>query len=161
MARGVYTVSGKAQTVVAAPQLVFVNVGTTVSLQFLRAWVSQNANATSAQQGVKTLTKASVFPTLVSATPNPTSPVDQASKIVGGTAGAAGTSGINSSVNGAGAELDIYPDNFNVLNGWLWVPTPADLVVLSAAGTQGFGTQFVATPGTLTGWTFGVEYAEV
>ena len=161
MARGVYTVSGKAQTVVAAPQAVFINVGTTCSLQFLRAWFSQNANATSAQQGVKTFTKATAFPTLVSATPNPTSVIDQASKITGGTAGAAGTSGINSSANGAGAELDIYPDNFNVLNGWLWTPTPADLVILSAAGAQGFGTQFVGTPGTLTGWTFGVEYAEV
>ncbi len=159
--RGVYTVSGKSQTVVAAPQMVFVNVGTTVSLQFLRAWCSQNANATSAQQGVKTLTKATAFPTLVSATPNPTSVVDQASKITGGTAGAAGTCGINSSANGAGTELDIYPDNFNVLNGWLWVPTPADLVILSAGGAQGFGSQFVGTPGTLTGWTFGIEYAEV
>jgi hypothetical protein len=161
MARGVYTVTGKAQTVVAAPQMVFINPGTTCSLQILRAWASQNANATSAQQGVKTFTKVTAFPTLVSATPAATSPIDQASKITGGTAGAAGTCGINSSANGGGTETDLYPDNFNVLNGWLWVPTPVDLVIMSAGSSSGFGTQFTATPGTLTNWTFGIEYAEV
>lgn len=159
--RGVYTVTGKAQTVVAAPQAVFINPGTTASLQVLRAWMSQNANATSAQQGVKTFTKITIFPTLVSATPALTSTIDQASKITGGTAGAAGTSGINSSANGAGAETDVYPDNFNVLNGWLWVPTPTDLLILSAGSASGGGLAFVGTPGTLTGWTFGLEFQEI
>lgn len=159
--RGVYTVTGKTQTVVAAPQAVFINPGTTCSLQILRAWMSQNANATSAQQGIKTFSKVTAFPTLVSATPALTSLIDQASKITGGTTGAAGLAGINSSANGAGVETDIYPDNFNVLNGWLWVPTPADLSVFSAGSASGFGLAYVGTPGTLTGWTFGVEYAEV
>src|SRR3954470_18013307 len=159
--RGVYTVNGKSQTVVAAPQAVFINPGTTCSLQILRCWMSQNANATSAQQGAKTFSKVTAFPTLVSATPALTSLIDQASKITGGTAGAAGTCGINSSANGGGAEINIYADNFNVLNGWLWVPTPADISVFSAGSASGFGLAYVGTPGTLTGWTFGVEFAEV
>lgn len=159
--RGVYTVTGKGQTVVAAPYAVFINPGTTASFQVLRCWMSQNANATSAQQGVMTTSKVTAFPTLVSATPAATSPIDQAAKITGGTTGAAGTCGINSSANGAGADTVLYPDNFNVLNGWLYVPTPADLTVFSAGLASGFGLEYVGTPGTLTGWTFGVEYAEL
>jgi len=105
-------------------------------------------------------TKVSVFPTVVGATPAKTSLSDPASALVSGT-GAAGTAGINSSANGAGTEVGIYPDNFNVLNGWLWVATPPETITLMPGGTSGFFHQFLSTPGTLTGWTFGVCYREV
>lgn len=160
-----YTISADAQTVVAAPQLVHMNPaagGATASgFEILRCWASQRANATSAQQGIRTVTKVTAFPTLVTVTPSLTKLGDPASKLVGGTTGAAGQCGINSSANGAGAELGLYPDNFNVLNGWLWVPTPAETIVLMPGGTSSFALQFTSTPGTLTSWSWGVAYREV
>jgi hypothetical protein len=150
--------------VVAAPQLVFLNpsaAGAGVpGFEVLRAWCSQRANATSAQQGIKLGTKVSVFPTVVSATPAKTWLGDPTANLVGGT-GAAGTAGINSSANGAGTEVAVYPDNFNVLNGWLWVATPPETFMFMPGGTSGFFEQFSNTPGTLTGWSFGVCYREV
>ncbi len=162
MARGVYTIRADNQTVISGPPvtLVFINPSTTATIEILRCWVSQRANATSAQQGVQLSTQATAFPTLVSATPVATSLIDQASKITGGTAGAAGTCGVNASAEGGGAKTVLYSDNFNVLNGWLWVPTPADTIVLSAGSASGFGLCFSSAAGTLSGWSFGVEYRE-
>lgn len=160
-----YTVSGDNQTVVAAPQLVFLNPAAggagVPGFEVLRCWVSQRANATSAQQGVRLGTKVTAFPTLVSATPAKTKLGDPTASLTGNTTGAAGTAGINSSVNGAGAEIGVVPDNFNALNGWLWVATPAETMMFMPGGTSGFFHQFTSTPGTLTGWTFGVLYREV
>lgn len=159
-----YSVSGDNQTVVAAPQLVWLNpsaAGAGVpGFEVIRAWVSQRANATSAQQGVRLGTKLTVFPTMVGATPAKLKLGDPTANMVSGT-GAAGTTGINSSANGAGAEIGVYPDNFNVLNGWLWVPTPSETFQFMPGGTSGFFHQFTSTPGTLTGWTFGVVYREL
>lgn len=160
-----YIISGDNLTVVAAPQLVFMNPNAggagIPGFEVLRCWASQRANATSAQQGVRLGTKVSAFPTLVSATPAKTKLGDPTAALVGGTAGAAGTCGINSSANGAGTEIGVYPDNFNVLNGWLWVATPPETFMLMPGGTSGFFHQFTSTPGTLTGWTAGVCYREI
>jgi hypothetical protein len=159
-----YTTSGDNQTVVAAPQLVHLNPAASGAgvpgFEVLRAWCSQRANATSAQQGVRLGTKVTAFATVVGATPAKTKLSDPASALVSGT-GAAGTSGINSSANGAGTELGVIPDNFNVLNGWLWVATPPETMVFMPGGTSAFFHQFTSTPGTLTGWSFGVCFREI
>jgi hypothetical protein len=160
-----YSVSGDGITVVAAPQLVFLNplAGGVASSGFevIRAWCSQRANATSAQQGIRFGSKLTAFPTLVAATPAKLKLTDPISGLVGNTTGAAGTSGINSSANGAGTEVGMYPDNFNVLNGWLWVATPTETTQFMPGGTSGFFLQFTNTPGTLTSWSFGVVYREL
>lgn len=160
-----YTVSGDNQTVVAAPQLVHLNPSAggagVPGFEVLRAWVSQRANATSAQQGVRYGTKVTAFPTLVSATPAKTKLGDPTANLTGGTTGAAGQSGINSSANGGGTEIGVAPDNFNVLNGYLWVPTPPETLIFMPGGTSSYFFQFTSTPGTLTGWSFGVVYREV
>src|SRR3954471_9223067 len=116
MADRTYSVGGNNQTVVAAPQLVFLNPSAggagVPGFEVLRAWVSQRANATSAQQGVRLGTQGTAFPTVVSATPAKVGGLGlPTANIVGGTAGAAGTCGINSSANGAGAEIGVVPDN--------------------------------------------------
>jgi len=140
---------------------VFVNPGVTASLEFLRAWCSQAANATSAQQSVALRTQVTAFPTLTSATPRKLKLLDPASAITGGTAGAAGTAGVNASVAGAGAKSEVIDDNFNVLNGWLWVPTPRDTIIMNASAASGFGLYFPVQPGTLTSWSAGMTYAEL
>lgn len=160
-----YTVSGDNLTVVAAPQLVFLNPNAggagIPGFEVLRCWASQRANATSAQQGVRLGTKLTAFPTLVSATPAKTKLGDPTAALVGNTTGAAGTSGINSSANGGGTEIGVYPDNFNVLNGWLLVFTPVETMMFMPGGTSGFFHQFTSTPGTLTGWSAGCCYREI
>src|SRR3954470_19128270 len=126
MADRTYSVTGDNQTVVAAPQLVFLNPSAggagVPGFEVLRCWVSQRANATSAQQGARIGTKVTAFPTLVSATPAKVGGLGlPTAHLAGGTTGAAGTAGINSSANGGGTEIGVYPDNFNVLNGHLVV----------------------------------------
>lgn len=160
--RGVYTVPATNVTVAnQAVTLVFINPGTTVSLQMVRAWVSQAANATSAQQRIQINTQVTAFPTVVSQAPVKSCVIDQASAITGGTAGAAGTSGINASAEGAGTKTVIIPDAFNVLNGYLWVPTPDEVMIMSASGAAGFGLHFPAAPTTLSNWNAGVTFKEI
>jgi len=159
--RGVYTIPCTNVTLAnQAVTLVFVNPGVDATLEILRGWASQAANATSAQQRVQLNTQVTAFPTLTSLSPEPTALIDQASTIVGGTAGAAGTSGINASAEGAGAKTIQHPDAFNVLNGWLWVATPEEQYLMSASLASGFGLHFPAAPATLTSWNAGLVYAE-
>jgi hypothetical protein len=136
--------------------------GSVCALEVLRVAVSQAANATSAQQRVQMSTQVTAFPTLTSQAPLQLKALDPASKITGGTAGAAGTSGINASAEGAGGKTVVLPDAFNVLNGYLWVPTPAETIIESAAATaHGFGLVFPAAPATLTAWNAYLVFREI
>lgn len=144
-----------------AVTLAFINPGVTCSLEFLRAWASQAANATSAQQRVQLSTQVTAFPTLTSQAPVKTSLLDGASAITGGTAGAAGTSGINASAEGAGTKTVVIADSFNVLNGYLWVPTPAETITLNASAASGLGLHFPAAPASLSTWAGGITFREV
>lgn len=157
-----YSVSQAGATLAnQAVTLAFINPLAGTVFEVLRAWVGQSANATSAQQRVQLNTQVTAFPTLVSATPAKLKTGDPASGIVGGTAGAAGTAGTNASAEGAGAKTVIWPDAFNVLNGWLWVPTPREVIGVQAAAAAGFGLHLPVAPTTLTNWTFGVIFSEL
>ena len=157
-----YVVSSAGITVAnQAVTLVFINPSATVGIEILRCWVSQSANATSAQQRVQLSSQVTAFPTVTSATPAKLKLGDPVSGIIGGSAGAAGTAGINASAEGAGAKTVILADSFNVLNGWLWVPTPRETIILGAGASSGFGLHLPVAPATLTNWSFGVVYAEL
>ncbi len=159
--RGTYVLPATNLTLAnQAVTLAFINPGVDATLEILRCWCAQAANATSAQQQVQLNTQVTAFPTLTSITPEKTAPLDAVSTIVGGTAGAAGTSGVNASVEGAGSKTVKFPDAFNVLNGWLWVPTPDEAFLMSASLASGFGLHFPAAPATLTSWNAGIVYAE-
>lgn len=159
-----FTVGGAALTVLAASTVLFLNppAAPNFNIEFLRFWLSQSANATSAQQRVQVETQVTAFPTLVSATPAKLKRADpNVSVITGGTAGAAGTSGVNASAEGAGGKTVVFEDNFNVLNGWLMVPTPAETIVMPAGLASGLGLFWAAGPTTLTGWTVGANFREM
>ena len=157
-----YVLSGANQTLAnAAVTLAFLNPGTTSGFEVLRAWVSQSGTTTQAMVRVQMNTQVSAFPTLVSATPAKLKLSDPVSLITGGTAGAAGTSGVNASAEGAGAKTVIWSDVFNNLSGWLWVPTPAETIILNAGAASGFGLHLPAAPATLTGWSFGLVFREI
>lgn len=159
-----FSISAGGVTVTGATTLVFISAAAapSVNLEFLRYWVGQSANATSAQQRIELATKASVFPTVTSATPVKLKPSDpNASVITGGTAGAQGTAGTNATAEGAGAQTIVWDDAFNVLNGWLHVPTPAETRVIPAGYASGYELYFPVTPGTTTNWAFGLVFREI
>lgn len=153
-------------TVAGASTLVFVNpaAAPNVNLEFLRCSIGQAANATSAQQRVQLVSQVTAFPTLVSATPRKMKLSDpNASVIVGATTGAAGTCGINASAEGAGAKstMENVDDTFNVLNGYLYLPTVAETIIVPAGFASGIGLWLPTAPTTLTGWNFAMVYREV
>lgn len=153
------TVANQAVTLVAF------QVATTApstNVELLRAFCSYAANATSNQQRVQLNTQLTAFPTVTSQAPVKLKASDPASQIVGGAATAAGTSGINASAEGNGVKTVIYGDAFNVLNGWLWVPTPRETIIESAQSTaHSFGLHLPAAPVTLTNWNAGIVFAEL
>lgn len=144
-----------------AVTLAFVNPGATTGFELLRAWCGQTGTATSAQQRVQLSTQVTAFPTLTSATPSKNKQGDPASGITGGTAGAAGTAGINASAEGAGTKTVVIPDTFNNLNGYLWVPTPREVIALGAGIASGLGLHLPVAPGSLTNWQCGMTYGEL
>lgn len=152
-------------TIAGNNTVIFVNsagTGGAPNIEFLRFWTGQAQNATSAQQRIQLETQASAFPTLVSATPQKMKPSDpNASVITGATTGANSTCGINASAEGAGSKTVYWEDAFNVLNGWLHVPTPPETKVLPGGWTSGLGLYFSGVPGTTAGWTAGCVFREV
>jgi len=159
-----FSVSAGGVTVVGATTLITIGAAAapSVNLEFLRYWVGQSANATSAQQRIELATKASVFPTVTSVTPAKLKPSDpNASVVTGATTGAIGTTGTNASAEGAGSQTIVWDDAFNVLNGWLHVPTPAETRVIPAGYASTYELYFPVTPGTTTNWAFGLVYREV
>jgi hypothetical protein len=158
-----YIVQGKTITVTnAACTLVHINPPAGRGIRIIRAWCGQAANATSAQQAIELGLKATAFPTLTSVTPEKVDTSDPLSYITGGTAGAAGTSGINASAEGAGAITTKYPDVFNTLQGYLWTPSllGGEDFKVYGADSLAFYMKFVVAPAQLV-WSFGVEYQEI
>lgn len=159
-----YIVQGKNLTVAnGATTLVAINPGAGRVIKVMRSWCSQNANNLSVQCAIELGLKAAAFSTLTSQAPQKLETSDPASLIVGGTAGAAGTSGINATVEGAGATVPLYSDAFNALQGWLWLPSAAldEEIIVSGADAQAIYLKFTQAPATLTNWNFGIEFKEL
>ena len=162
-----YTVGlGGATIANQAVTLTFVNPtsASNLDLEFKRFWVGNSNNNAPTQVRVQLNTQVTVFPTLVSATPAKLKNVDVASIISGGTAGAAGTAGVNASAEGAGTKTVIWPDVFTNNNGWLLVITPEEEIEMGAASNNGLGMHLPvavgASPATLN-WVFGCSWVEV
>jgi hypothetical protein len=98
--------------------------------------------------------------TVTGATPAKLSNVSGASVITSGT-GAAGTSGINASAEGAGAKTVIWADAFSPVNGWLLVLTPDEYIEMGAGSANGLGMHLPVAATTLTNWTVGCTWEEI
>ena len=156
-------------TVISATTLILLTPASAPnpSIEFLRFWVGQSANATSAQQRLQIVTQISSWPTMAAFTPKKLKPSDpNASVITGFVSNAIAGAGINATVEGAGVKTIVLEDAFNVLNGWLHVPTPAETISLGAnplvstATATGLELFFSTPPTTLTGWSWGLIYRE-
>jgi len=133
------------------------------AIEVLRVYASQKGTSTSNMIGVQLSTQVTSFPTLTAQAPQRLKSGDPVSLITGGAAGLAGTSGINASAEGAGSKTVVLPDNFNVLNGWLWVPTPNETIIETPQATgHGFGLHFpTSLAGATTNWSGGIVFREL
>ncbi len=156
-----YSVVMENQTIIADGTAVSVHVSTEGSVEFLRGWAGQDANATSAQEVLMIGSQASAFGTLTGAVPAPLDQGGPISQIVSGTAQAAGTSGTDASAEAAGAFVVLLQDAFNVLNGFLWVPTPKEVVIFPANSALATVLKFLGTPANLNNWHAGLNYGEL
>lgn len=158
-----YQISVAGITVVnAASTLIYIRPHTTLptpGIEIRRMWIGQSANATSSQQRVRVERQTGTAPVLVSATPTKIKQTDPASVITGATTGAVGTCGTAATTE-AGTKAPIFDDAFNVLNGWLWMPTPSETIIIPAGG-DAIGLFFPVAPTTLTNWAFGMTFAEL
>jgi hypothetical protein len=158
-----YTIFGGGQTLAAqVVTLVGFLPSSTYGAEVIRAWVSQQGSTTSAMQRVSMVTQASVYGTAVTMTPAKLKINDQASNFAGVTGTlTAGKCGINFSAEGAGTKTTIWEDVFNVLNGWLWIATPNETIIMPPGCTSAFGLTLPAAPTTTTNWSFGIVYREI
>ena len=160
----VYSVIMNNQTIIASGDLVIIHTDSTLAtggsnIRILRAWCAQGATETSEQLGIQLALQASAFGTYSSTTPAPHFIGGRVSGIAGGTAGAEGTAGTDASANAAGTKTPIIVDGFNNLNGWLWVPTPEERIVIPA--DTAIVLAMIGTATTLTNWYAGITYEEV
>ena len=159
-----YTVAMVDQTIVANATLVIIRTAAALTtrasmIEVLRAGVSQNGTATSQQLGILIGTKVTAFGTYTSTAPNPHVLGGAASGIAGGTTGAAATSGTDASAEGAGAVTTLIQDGFNNLNGWLWVGTPEERIIVPT--DTAIILKIVGTPTTLTNWNGYLSFQEL
>lgn len=159
-----FSLGGDGFTVANQPvTLAFVNppAAPSVTLNLQRMWAGQSGSNTSVQQRIQAVTQVSAFPTLTAATPKHLKPGDATASIVaGGTAGAQGTCGINASVEGAGAKTVMFGDVFNVLNGYLWLPAPREVIELPPGFASGFGLFLPEAAASLSKWAVGINWGE-
>ncbi len=115
--RGVYTVRD-ANTQTAAKTLAQIVAGANFACELLYASITNATNDASDSSSAQILRK-STPATVTSFTPLVVVPNDVAANAVGGTA----LTGVNASVEGTNGDI-IWDEGFNILNGWVWMPTP-------------------------------------
>ena len=160
----VYTVSMTNQTIVADATLIILRAATAVTsrgsiLEVERVSVSQQGTSTSQQLGIILAQKASAFGTYTSTTPAPMVVGGPASGISGSTSGAAAGAGTDASAEGAGTVTTMLSEGFNNLNGYLWVPTPEERIIIPP--DIAFIVKLRGTPTTLTGWEAILTFREI
>ena len=160
----VYSVTMQNQTIIASSDMVVLRTASTVTsrastVEILRAWCSQNATETSEQLGIQLALQASAFGTFTSTTPTPHFVGGPASGLTGSTSVAAASAGTDASSNSGGSKTPIVYDGFNNLNGWLWVPTPEERIIVPT--DTAIVLAMVGTATTLTNWNAGITYREL
>jgi len=139
----VYKVALAAVSVSTAITLIQLKAGATVPLQIIRATISQSSSTTSAALRAQ-INRKSAAATVTSATPALLGPVtDPAASAVGGTS----ATGTNASAEGTDSAL-LVEDGFNVLNGWVFLPTPKEYLFVDAATIVGL--KFPTAPSATT-----------
>jgi hypothetical protein len=156
-----YIVKFSDQTVSGAVTLLFANPPAGRAIELIEVQLNQRGTTTGEMIGVSIGLKATAFPTLVSATPEKTKSGDPTSYITGGTAGAAGTSGVIASAEGAGTFTEKIPDAFYNLQGYLWQRSERKRIIAAGADSLAIAVKLRAAPTGTTNWSGSLIFAEV
>lgn len=162
----VYTVGMENTTLAQASDisLIFLRAATAITsrgslLLVHRIFVGQRSTATSQMLGIQIGRKQSAYGTYTSAAPTGNAIGGTASAITGGTAGAAATSGVNASAEGAGTFTAHIRRTFNNLNGMEWIPTPEErLLILPDMAVV---VRLMGAPSSTSGWSAGLTFEEL
>lgn len=167
MSNSIFTISGDNLTLGTGSGLVaFRTAATDVTaggrIAIRRIEVTQSGTATAAMCRLLLSTRdtAGTY-TMTSVTPRNITLGGPASSLSGNTApvGAAARVGINSSADSGGTYTDHYAAAFCNLNGWLWVPTPEERIIVPSATV--WVCRFATAPGTTTGWSVSITIEEL
>jgi hypothetical protein len=112
----VYTTTMNAVSVSTGKTLIRITTPATMVACLLRAWISQNASATS-QQARATIHRVTTDGTGTTDTPEKSMPGDPAATV---------TAAVDFTAEPTTSGDPVIDEGFNVLNGWLWVPAPED-----------------------------------
>lgn len=144
---GVYSVRLDLTAVSTARTLVQVNAPSTRAVAVIRAWVGQGNSETSTQEEIELL-RTTTAGTGTSATPRP----------LGSYAAAAGTATVNHTAEGTAGD-SLHREAFNIVTGWLWIPTPIEAVIVPPSGR--IALKFPVAPEASIDVTAGIVFAEI
>jgi len=140
--RGVYTVAFSG-VITTAKTLIQIKAGASSALELLRASIT-NTTVDASDSGSAEILRKTAAATVTSFTPLLYDPSDQAAKAVGGTTATGHTA------TAEGTDGDILVDEgFNVLNGWLWLPTPEERITVPQGGIIALKSGTTITSATL------------
>lgn len=131
-------------------------------IKIKRFEASQRATTTLAMVGVEIATRDTAGTlTVTSLAPKTIRPVGGGASGIAGSispAGAVARSGITSSADSGGTYTTVRPVDFANTSGYLYKPDPTEEIWIPPSTL--FVVRFVAAPGTLTGWTFCLDFEE-
>ncbi len=156
-----YIVKFTDQTVAGAITVLFANPPAGRAIELVKVQLNQRGSTTSEMIGVSLGFKGTAFPTLVSATPEKTKSGDPSSYITGNTTGAAGTSGVIASTEGAGTFTEKIPDSFLNVQGYLWTPVARERLIVAGADALALAVKLRNTPTGTTLWSGSLTFAEL
>ncbi len=136
--QGVYSIKFSG-AITAAKTLLQVKAGASTMLELIYASITNSDNDASDTGSAEILRK-TVAATVTSQTPFLFNPASQVADAVGGTA----ATGDTATAEGTDGDI-IWDEGFNVLNGWVWMPTPEFRIIVPAAGILGLVSRTTIT----------------
>lgn len=149
----VYKIGLENTAVTGAITLVQLKAGSTCAVMLLRAYCSQSNQTSVAMQPIEIVRKSGAA-TVTSGTPLLVDPGDSAAASAGGTS----ATGTNASSEGTDGDI-LLRENFDVLNPWIWLPTPEERIIVAPSGI--IGLKFPIAPGSSMTVSAGFYFAEI
>lgn len=150
MAYGTYTASESRAYTTGITMLEISNAATQLLL-ITRAWCTQSSSTTSAQQRIELLRKSAAGTLTNTLTPAKVTPGSAASGVT--------SAKTTATVEGTATDI-LIEDSFNVLQGWLWVPScPEERIVVAPSGI--IALKLPAAPAASITFSYGLEWIEL
>lgn len=134
-------------TVSTAITVLQLTAPSTMNLEILRVWIEQSSSTTSAMTDAELVRKTATITGGTSITPVKMIPGDPSP-----------TTTALRTATGEGTDGDVLmAESFNILNGWLWIPTPDERPWVAPSGL--IALKFTAAPTSAT-YRYGITFEE-